>query len=300
MSMRFLVAGSSGFLGRSLTGRVRESGHQVRRLVRGDTAAADAVRWDPDTGRLDPSVVEDADVVVNLAGAPLVGNVFSARWARQVHDSRVRTTRVLAEAVAASGHRPVFLAQNGISYYGDHGDAVVTEDSDSRGDALLTRVARDWQAATAAAAGSGARVCVLRTAPVYDVGSPPLKQLRLLFRTGLGARLGSGRQYTPVISLRDWLAAVLFLAEDPGASGPFNLCCPVTPTNVEVTESLAEAAGVKARLAAPGWLLTRATGALAPELLGSVNAAPAALQAAGYRFRDPDVRAVLAAALGRR
>ena len=57
-------------------------------------------------------------------------------------NSRVTTTRVLAEAIAASDSLPTFLAGNGIGIYGDHGSQPVTEMTDSRGDALLTRVSR--------------------------------------------------------------------------------------------------------------------------------------------------------------
>ncbi len=145
------------------------------------------------------------------------------------------TTRVLAEAIAgASEPLPAFLAGNGISYYGDHGDAVLTEASDTRGHATLTDVTRAWEDAARPAVDAGARVCVLRTAPVMDRRSAPLKQLRLLFKAGLGGRLGSGRQVMPMISLRDWVGAVVHLAEHPTASGPFNLTaptCPPTPSS---------------------------------------------------------------------
>ena len=183
--------------------------------------------------------------MVNLAGSPTLGNPHSEKWARELRESRVTTTRVLAEAIATSDRKPAFLAGNGISYYGDRrdaGDPVLDESADSRGDALLTSVTRDWQAAAEPAAEAGARVCVLRTAPVMDRRSEPLKQLRLLFRAGLGGRLGDGSQHMPMISLRDWVGAAVHLAEHADASGPFNLCCPQTPTNAEFTEALAEPA----------------------------------------------------------
>ena len=74
-----------------------------------------------------------------------------------------------------------------------------------------------------------------------DRRSPPLKQLRLLFLAALGARLGSGDQHMPMISLRDWVGAVSHLAEHDTAAGPFNLVCPDTPTNAEFTRALARA-----------------------------------------------------------
>ena len=96
--------------------------------------------------------------MINLAGTPTVGNPHSKKWARELRESRVTTTRVLAEAIAASDRRPAFLAQNAVGFYGDHGDEPVTEEADSRGDSLLAGVCRDWQTAADPAVDAGARV----------------------------------------------------------------------------------------------------------------------------------------------
>src|ERR1700712_2841709 len=182
--MRFLIAGSSGFLGTRLRERLGARGHHVTALVRRPPRTGE-VRWDPYSSGLGVEVVENHDVVVNLAGSSTVGNPHSKRWAEAMMNSRVTTTRVLAEAIAASDRKPVFLAGNGIGIYGDHGSEPLTEEAHSRGNALLTRVSRAWQAATEPAAAAGARVCVLRTSPIYDRRSQPLSALRLLFKAGL-------------------------------------------------------------------------------------------------------------------
>jgi len=295
--MHIVIAGASGFLGSHLSTALRGRGHDVTPLVRRRAGAGES-RWDPYAGQLDHAVIEAADVVVNLAGTPTAGNPHSKKWADGMRASRVTTTAVLADAVARAESRPAFLAGSGIGYYGDHGDEVVDETTESRGDAFLTALTRDWQAASAPAATAGARLCVLRTAPIIDRSTPPLKELLPIFRLGLGARLGDGRQYMPIISLRDWLDAVVFLAESETASGAFNLCCPDTPTNGEFTDALATAVGRRARLAAPRFVLERAAGRLSNELLGSVRSTPAALLEAGHTFRDEDARDVIAAALG--
>jgi uncharacterized protein (TIGR01777 family) len=291
-----LIAGGSGFLGVHLREGLVRRGHTVTSLVRRPAASDAESRWDPYAGDLDARAVEAADVVVNLAGAPTAGNPHSSTWADELRRSRVTTTRVLAEAIAASERRPAFLAGNGISYYGDHredGDPVLDEHADSRGDALLTSVTREWQTAAGPAADAGARVCVLRTAPVMDRRSAPLKQLRVLFLAGLGGRLGDGRQHMAMVSLRDWVGAVVHLAEHDDASGPFNICCPQTPTNAEFTEALAAELHRPAFARVPRLALKVGAGRMAPELLGSLNVVPAALQASGYEFRDRDVVAVV-------
>ncbi len=295
--MQIVIAGASGFLGTHLTAELRGRGHGVTKLVRRPTRKPDESTWDPYAGTYDRAAIEAADVIVNLAGSPTVGNPHSQKWARELRESRVTTTRLLARAIADSGSTPAFLAGNGISWYGDHGSQVLTETADSRGHALLTEVCREWEAATEPAQQAGARVCVLRTAPIMDRRNAPLKQLRLLFKAGLGGRLGDGRQYMAMISLRDWLGAVVHLAEDDSASGPSNLCCPETPTNAEFTAALAGAVHRPAFAVAPAFALRLGAGQMAPELLGSLNVRPAALEEAGYEFRDRDVTAVLAAAL---
>lgn len=118
-----------------------------------------------------------------------------------------------------------------------------------------------------------------------------------LFRAGLGVGLGSGEQYFPIISLRDWLGATAFLAESHDLRGEFNMCSPVTPTNAEFTAALATAVGRRAFLRVPAPFIRVGAGAMAPEVLGSLRTVPAALEAAGYDFQDRDVTEVLSAGL---
>src|SRR6476469_1659066 len=126
MDMRFLIAGSSGFLGTRLSEQLTGLGHEVTPLVRGHAEAGE-VTWDPYRKPLEPSVVDRHDVVVNLAGSPTAGNPHSKKWAEDLMNSRVTTTRVLADAIAASDSLPTFLAGNGIGIYVVHEDTAATE-----------------------------------------------------------------------------------------------------------------------------------------------------------------------------
>ena len=297
MPKNVVIAGASGFLGTHLTEELTARGHAVVALVRRPTSAPDESTWDPYAGVYDRDVIERADVVVNLAGAPTLGNPHSKTWQRDLRESRVTTTRVLAGAIADSERKPAFLAGNAIAWYGDHGGEVVTEESDSRGDSFMTDVTREWQDAATPAVDAGARVCFLRTAPVMDKDGAPLKQLRVLTKLGLAARLGSGRQHMAMISLRDWVGGVTYLVEHDDVSGPVNLCNPETPTNREFTDALARALGRKALLAVPSFAIEIGAGKLSPEALGSINMRPAVLEAAGYRFRDRTVHEVIRSAL---
>ncbi|MDP9823610.1 TIGR01777 family oxidoreductase [Nocardioides massiliensis] len=295
--MRFLIAGSSGFLGTALREHLTGAGHDVVRLVRGEAKGPGESAWDPYAGRLDAAQVEQADVVVNLAGRPLMGNPHSGTYRRDLRESRVRTTAVLAEAIAASGRKPAFLAQNGTAYYGDRGDEILTEDAATAPGSILTDVTREWQDATLPASDAGARVCILRTGPVLHRSGGAMAPLLLLFKSGLAGRLGGGQQYFPISSLEDWVRATVFLATNDASSGPYNMVAPEPPTNAEFTRALGKALGRPTVIPVPGPLIRLAAGPLAPELLGSLRTVPAKLQDEGFTFHHPGVDAIIRAAL---
>ena len=86
------------------------------------------------------------------------------------------------------------MCASGVGYYGDRGDEVLTESS-SPGSGFLAEVCQQWEAAADPARRAGLRVVHLRTGPVQDTAGGGLPKQALLFRLGLGGRLGSGRQW---------------------------------------------------------------------------------------------------------
>jgi uncharacterized protein (TIGR01777 family) len=294
--MKYVLGGSSGFLGKALTRDLVADGHQVVRLVRRQPERPDEVRWDPAAGELDPAALEGTDVVVNLAGAN-IGRPWTPTYKNVIRESRVSTTATLATAVAQLDRPPVFLVQSGIGGYGkDRGDELLTEES-GLGEGFLSDVVRLWEGAAEPAREAGSRVAALRTGVVLDGAAPAFRLLSLPFRLGAGGRLGPGTQYFPAISLKDWLRAVRFVADHDELSGPVNLDLPNPATNAEFTKALASALHRPALIPVPSFVLTTVLGDFAWELVGSTRAIPAKLQAAGFTFDHPTVEAAIAAAL---
>jgi uncharacterized protein len=294
--MRFVVAGASGFLGSAWIRTLAGLGHQPVRLVRRQPTGPDELRWDPASGVLDREVVEEADVVVNLAGAGLVHFPWNDAYRRTFKASRVDTTRTLAEAVARSARKPALLAQSGVAGYGDHGSEVITEATATDADGFMADVVRDWEAATAPATEAGARVVVMRTSVVLDRKGGALRTMLIPFRLGLGGRIGSGNQYFPTISLHDWLGALMFLSFNDAQSGVFNLTGPDASTNAEFTETLGRALHRPTVLRVPAAPL-RLAGPIGGEVLASQRIEPCRLLEAGYAFAHNDIEDRIAAAL---
>lgn len=294
--MKYVLAGSSGFLGKALARDLVADGHQVLRLVRRPPADADEIRWDPARGELDPAVLGTPDVLVNLAGAN-IGRPWTPTYRTTIRESRVSTTSTLATVASQLERRPVVITQSGTGGYGmDCGGRILTEDSEL-GEGFLSDVVRLWEGALEPAQAAGCRVVALRTGVVLDRKAPAFQLLCLPFRVGLGGRFGSGNQYFPVVSLTDWLRAVRFVAEHETLSGPVNLNLPVPATNQEFTAALASALHRPALIPVPGFLMKAALGEFAWELLGSKRALPTRLLSHDFTFHHPDAPAAISAAL---
>lgn len=278
--MQVVIAGSHGFIGSTLVPRLRRGGHDVRVLVRGPAHGGDQISWDPDAGRLDPAALAGADAVINLAGVNPGSRPLTTARKRQVLSSRVNTTGLLSRTLAALDDGPkVLLQASGIGAYGSRGEDVLDED-EPIGTTFFANVVRHWEAATAPAQDAGVRVVHLRTGIVLGQGGGALGPLLPLIRLGVGGRLGSGRQFWPWITLLDHVRAVEHLLT-ADVHGPVNLVT-APARNAEVVAALARAMHRPAVVPVPAFALRLVLGDFSSEVLGSIRAIPAALDASGF------------------
>lgn len=291
--MRVVIAGSSGLIGGALRAACQGDGHDVVRLVRRPARTPDEVQWDP--GRPDPRLVDGADALINLAGAPLDDRRWNPRYRDLIAASRIDTASALATMAARAAAPPsALVSMSGIRYYGvDRGDEELTEVSAAGTDGFLPLVTARWEAATRPAAEAGVRVCHLRTGLVLSATGGLLPRLLTPFRFGLGATLGSGRSYWSFLTSHDTVAGIRFLTEHPETRGPYNLSAPTPVRAADFTKALASAVGKPAWLRLPVWALRVGVGQMGPEVLGSLRVLPQRLTAAGFRFRDGDIESAL-------
>ncbi len=295
--MRIVAAGASGFLGTPLRTALAEAGHEVHQLVRREPGNAGEHRWDPDAGQVDADLVAGADVVINLAGAPIAHWPWTASYREQLLQSRVRTTGLLARTIADSGTTPAYVVASGMAIHGEGRGAEWLDESSADGSGFLADVVRAWEQAADPARTAGARVVHLRTGVVLDRSGGALKTMLPPFKLGVAGRLGSGKQYFSVISRTDWVAAAQFLVECDDCTGAYNLVGLEPPTNAEFTRTLARALRRPAALWVPAVPLRLVLGGLAGEVLGSLRMRPTRLVEAGFEHRHRDVDAVVEAAL---
>ena len=299
--MKIAVTGASGLIGSALRSALRADGHEVLQLVRRTPRTADEHRWDPQHRRIDPNLLGDVDAVINLAGESIAPRPWTRSYEQRLITSRVDSTITISEALAAAaqadpGRPRVLLSGSGVSFYGDTGERTVDEDSPV-GHGFMAEMPARWEEATAAAAAAGVRVVHLRTGLVIAHGAALMRVLGLVFRLGLGGRIGSGRQYWPWISLADEVGAIRHLLT-ADVAGPVNLTAPDPVTNAEFTRTLGQVLHRPTVLPAPGFLLILALRDFGRStVVGGQRALPTRLLESGYAFTDTDLSSVLRTAL---
>ena len=280
--MNISISGASGFIGRHLMKSLAQAGHSLRALSR-HTPPAESLR--------------EADAIIHLAGEP-VAQRWTAAAKQRILDSRVVGTRNLVEALAALPRRPeALICASAIGYYGSRGDEVLTESS-APGSGFLPEVCVAWEREALAAEAFGIRVVRVRTGVVLDANGGALVRMLPPFRMGLGGRLGSGRQWMSWIHLED-LAALFQFAVESQVRGPLNAVAPNPVTNSDFTRELAHALRRPAVFPVPEFALRLLFGEMADVLLASQRVAPAAAEAAGFRFRFPQLAPALESLLRR-
>ena len=296
--MNVLVSGATGLIGSALIPELEAGGHRVTRLTRSSRSAED-IRWDPDAGTMEGDL-EGTEVVVHLAGESIAEGRWTQEKKRRIVESRQKGTRLLAERIAGLQAPPsVMVSASAIGYYGDRGNELLTEESES-GDLFLSRVCQEWEAAAQPAREAGVRVVHPRFGIVLSTKGGALGTTLPIFKLGGGGKIGSGRQYWSWVSLDDVVGAIVHAIQTDDLSGPVNVTAPDPPTNAEYTRVLGRVLGRPTFFTVPAPAARIALGGMADELLlASARVEPATLQETGYQYRHPELEGALRHLLGR-
>ena len=298
--MNILVTGSTGLVGSAIVPFLTTGGHRVVRLVRGAARGPDEVEWNPQAGTIDAAKLEGLDAVVHLAGENIATGRWGAAKKARIRDSRVNGTRVLSEALAQLSRKPhVLVCASAIGFYGERGDDVMTESSNT-GTSFLCNVCRDWEGATEPAHAAGIRVVNLRIGVVLTPRGGALEKMLLPFKLCAGGVVGSGRQFWSWIALDDVVGAIHHAITHDELSGPVNAVAPEPATNRVFTITLGRVLGRPTIVPMPAFAVRLLLGEMGEELLlASTRVVPNRLQETGYQFRCPTLDGALRHLLGR-
>lgn len=240
--MKVLISGLTGFIGRHIGAALVNRGHQVVALTRNKAHArmqlsfpCELYEWNVEAGEVEAGAFEQVDAVINLAGHSVANGRWTKKTKEKILRSRVDATKLLIKNALGA---KVIVNASAIGIYGDRRDEILTEES-PRGEGFLADVCNQWESALFDGAYSGRKVAV-RIGFVLGADGGALSRIIPMFRLGVAAKLGSGRQWMSWIHVQDLASLFVYLVENDFVAGVVNGVAPTPVTNDEFTHCLAK------------------------------------------------------------
>lgn len=295
--MEIFITGGTGFIGSYLRTQLLREGHLLTIVSRNpeqyESEKAENQRfvsWDNNL----VSEMENADAVINLAGASIFGQRWTEEVKEKIYSSRIACTETIVEAIEKANDRPVVMVSaSGADYYGDSGDEVLDEASEA-GDDYLSNVCIDWEKAARPVTDLGVRLVVPRIAVVLEKDGGALQQMLPPFKFFVGGPLGDGDQYFPWIHAYDLCRSIIFAIENENFKGAYNASAPNPVTMREFASRLATELRRPSFFKVPEFVLKLVLGEAANPVLTSKRLQPKKLQQHGFEFRFEYLREALA------
>ena len=298
--MKVVIPGGSGHVGAVLTRALLQEGHDVVVISRGrNPARARTVSWDGETLGPWAREIDGCDVVVNLAGRS-VNCRYSARHRTEILESRVRSTRIVGDAIARASRPPrLWLQASTATIYAHRYDApndettgIIGNDPTEPGSWKFSiDVARAWEAALSDAITPATRKVALRSAMTMSPDHGGIfDTLRGLASAGLGGAAGDGRQFVSWVHEVDFMRAIKWIVDRDHISGAINVASPNPLPNREFMGTLREACRIPIGLPASRWMLEVGAVFLRTEtelILKSRRVVPGRLIRDGFVFHYP-------------
>lgn len=285
-----LITGGSGLIGRALSELLLAEGYKVFWLSRTKNLSAKfpSYSWDYTKREIDTEILEEVDIIVHLAG----DSIGSGRWTEtkkeQIMSSRIDSTVLLLEALRELDIKPdVFISASAVGIYGNKTTENIYEEKDKTvADDFLAQVCNEWEKAVEQISKTlGSRTVMIRTSMVLSPESEAFKKMYLPTKFGLGASLGSGKQYMPWIHIQDLCRIYLKAIQDTTLNGAYNASSPQQLRNREFMNTLSRVLKKPKLLPfIPGFIIRMMMGEAAEMVLGGSRISSKKIQEKGFKF----------------
>jgi uncharacterized protein (TIGR01777 family) len=289
--MHIGITGASGLLGRQIIQNALARDHRVTPFSR---HTGNSISGCQPTRSFGPDIdLHGIEAIVHLAGESILG-LWTKKKQNKILRSRIDGTQWIVDAIGKAEVRPkVLVSASGAGIYGDRGDEILTESSSASPNGFLAEVATAWEAEGSKAETSGVRYVPIRIALVLGKNGGAIPLLKAVFQSGLGGKLGSGKQWMPWIHVADVAGLFLHSLETESVRGSVNGAAPNPVRNEEFTQLMGELLKRPTLFAAPEFALRLLPAGEASLVLDSARIVPQKALQTGFRFSFPDLRSAL-------
>lgn len=286
-----LITGGSGLIGRKITELLENRGMEVAWLSR-SSQGRKYFQWNISKHELDPEAMEWADAVIHLAGAGVADERWSPERKKQILDSRVKSTRLLYDAIEKATEKPTtFISASAVGYYGFNTGTALVDENSSAGHDFLAEVVVAWEQEVKKIENLNLRTVLLRIGIVLDAEGGALGEM---LKPPVAAPLGNGDQWMSWIHIEDLARMFLFALDKTTLQGVYNAVGPNPATNQLLTQEAARAKGKPyLGIGVPGFVLRLVLGEMAAMVLGGNRVSCQKIQKAGFEFEFEDLKEAL-------
>lgn len=289
--MKILISGGTGLIGKLLKTHLEKNGAEVFLLSRGK---GDFL-WDIEKGWIDKDCVKNMDAIIHLAGAGIADKAWTASRKKELVDSRIKSAELIIEAIKTGNHSvKTFISASAIGYYGaDCGERELGEEDLPGGD-FVGNLTKDWEAAGKPIEDRGIRTAQIRIGLVLTKQGGFLEKVGRPIQWGLGACLGSGKQWQSWIHQEDLIQLFDFILHHPTAKGAFNAVAPAPVRQNILLKTLAKTIHRPFFLPnIPAFLLKIILGELSRVVLGSLKVSSKKIEGIGFKFKFTKIEEAL-------
>lgn len=239
--MFILISGGSGLVGTHLCRKLKQKGYAVGILSRTKKTRPDILvyHWNPEKKEIEAEAIERADYIVHLSGENILEKRWTQKQKQKIIDSRIKTAEFLFGKVKESNKDlKGFISASAIGYYGVVTTEKIFTEIDPPGKDFPAKVCVIWEKAADMFNDHAERVVKIRTSPVLAREGGALIPLLVQTRIGIGAAIGTGKQYFPWIHIDDLCNIYIKAIEDEKMNGAYNAAAPDHRTNEEFMRTL--------------------------------------------------------------
>jgi uncharacterized protein (TIGR01777 family) len=296
VTKHILITGGTGLIGKKLTDALLSRGYQVSHLSRetGNNPKVKTYLWDVAKGKIDKHCIDEADTIFHLAGAGIADKRWTDKRKKELVESRTKSIGLIYDLMKSRPNKiNTVISASAIGYYSDRGDEILTEDSLPNSD-FMAQCCIAWEQAVDEGRSLGLRVVKFRTGVVLIKDGGALPQMAMPVKLGVGASLGSGKQWIPWIHWQDVVDLYLYGLDDVNLSGAYNMAAPQPVTNKQFTKALAKQLYRPVwPIKVPAFVFKILMGEMSTIVLGSTRTSAQKIEKEGFVFKYPELAGAL-------
>lgn len=296
---KLIITAGTGFLGQVLVNHFKDTFEEIVILTRrkSDSCFSEQakqiknsikyVHWDAKTLTGWENELENADVLINLAGKS-VDCRYTPENKKEILDSRVDSTAILNEAVLGCKNAPKhWLNSSTSTIYRFSLDKQMDETTGKIGDDFSMNVAKIWEKTFFEVETRRTLKTALRTSIVLGKKGGAFIPIKMLAKVGFGGKQGKGNQFISWIHEKDFARAIEFIIKKE-IIGVVNIVSPKPIRNVDFMTTLRGIIKMPIGIPIPEFLLKFGAKFIKTEaelVLKSRNVIPKRLQESGFTFQ---------------